>query len=156
MDPERVVLPGFARLAPAASRPGRAPRQESAGAGRTASWTSFNMPASVTLGSATDSFGYDDAHNRIQQVTPLQVAQRRGETIVAGAMRWAAIQAVAAAMPNSGMMPGNAVLDLVRRQDRRPGAEATAIIEAANAVQLLTAAEPMSTEIGSPKSVKQQ
>jgi len=30
----------------------------------------FNMPASITLGSATSAFSYDDAHDRIKQVTP--------------------------------------------------------------------------------------
>ena len=40
------------------------------GNGRTITWTSFNMPASITEGSKTVSFTYDPEHNRITQATP--------------------------------------------------------------------------------------
>lgn len=40
------------------------------GAGRTMSWTSFNMPASITKGTTTDSFLYGPEHQRVKQVSP--------------------------------------------------------------------------------------
>ena len=40
------------------------------GAGRTLSWTSFNMPASITKGTTTDSFLYGPERQRVKQVSP--------------------------------------------------------------------------------------
>jgi RHS repeat-associated protein len=42
---------------------------QTAGLGRTISWTSYNMPASITQGARTVSFQHDDAHQRIKQVS---------------------------------------------------------------------------------------
>ena len=41
-----------------------------AGTERSYSWTSFNMPATVTDGGETIAFTYDSGHNRITQTTP--------------------------------------------------------------------------------------
>jgi len=41
-----------------------------AGTERSYSWTSFNMPATVTEGGKTISFTYDGSHNRISQTAP--------------------------------------------------------------------------------------
>lgn len=41
-----------------------------AGAGRTVTWTSFNMPSSITRGSNVLTFSYDPEHNRTRQVAP--------------------------------------------------------------------------------------
>lgn len=43
---------------------------QTSGAGRTITWTSFNMPATVTEGGKTISFTYDVNHNRITQTAP--------------------------------------------------------------------------------------
>jgi RHS repeat-associated protein len=43
---------------------------QTAGLGRNVTWTSYNMPASITQGTLTVSFQHDDNHQRIAQVTP--------------------------------------------------------------------------------------
>jgi RHS repeat-associated protein len=42
---------------------------QTSGLGRTITWTSYNMPASITQGARTVSFLHDDAHQRIKQVS---------------------------------------------------------------------------------------
>lgn len=41
-----------------------------AGAGRTMTWTGFNMPSSITRGASVLTFSYDPEHNRTRQVAP--------------------------------------------------------------------------------------
>ena len=40
------------------------------GSGRTLTWTSFNMPATIQRGANTLSFAYGPEHGRIKQVGP--------------------------------------------------------------------------------------
>jgi RHS repeat-associated protein len=42
---------------------------QTSGLGRTITWTSYNMPASITQGARTVSFQHDDTHQRIKQVS---------------------------------------------------------------------------------------
>ena len=43
---------------------------QTAGLGRNITWTSYNMPASITLGTQTISFQHDVDHQRIKQIAP--------------------------------------------------------------------------------------
>ncbi len=43
---------------------------ETSGAGRTLTWTAFNMPATIAQGSSTLAFSYDSEHSRIKQTAP--------------------------------------------------------------------------------------
>jgi RHS repeat-associated protein len=43
---------------------------QTSGLGRTITWTSYNMPATITQGTRTVSFQHDTAHQRIKQVAP--------------------------------------------------------------------------------------
>ena len=43
---------------------------QTAGLGRNITWTSYNMPASITLGTQTISFQHDVDHQRVKQIAP--------------------------------------------------------------------------------------
>ncbi len=52
-----------------------------AGNGRTLSWTSFNMPASITKGTVTSTFRYSSEHERVRQVATDSATEQTTTTV---------------------------------------------------------------------------